>query len=58
MTAMHFSDWLAELKALFPVAEEYQYAVAIYSFHTAWVDGLSPKEAYDNFDAWTQEDAA
>jgi hypothetical protein len=59
MTALHFNDWLTELKALFPVAEEYELAAAIYSFQAAWCDGLSPKQAYDDFDRWCScEDAA
>lgn len=59
MIAMHFNDWLTELKAFFPVAEEYGLAAAIYSFHTAWVDGLTPQQAYDDFDRWcAQDDAA
>jgi hypothetical protein len=58
MTALHFNDWLSELRKLFPQQEEYELAAAIYSFHSAWVDGLTPQQAYENFDAWTQEDAA
>lgn len=47
--------WQAQLKALFPVAEEFELARAIYSFQTAYEDGLTPQQAYDDFDAWTQE---
>jgi hypothetical protein len=58
MTALHFNDWLADLKKLFPQPEEYDLAAAIYSFHSAWVEGMTPRQAYDDFDRWTQEDAA
>lgn len=47
-----FPTWLIDLKALFPEREEYELAAAIYSFQSAWVDGLTPQEAYDNFSEW------
>jgi hypothetical protein len=47
-----FADWLTQLKAMFPVADEYELAAAIYSFAIAYEDGLSPQQAYDAFDAW------
>lgn len=48
----HYIGWLGEVRSHFPVAEEYDLAAAIYSFSEAYLDGMSPQEAYDAFDAW------
>lgn len=53
-----FVTWLSQVKALFPVSDEYELAAAIYSFQSAWEDGLTPQQAYDDFDKWVTEDAA
>lgn len=53
----HLSTWTAELRALFPVADEYELAAAIYSFTSAFEDGMTPQQAYDDFDEWTSCDA-
>lgn len=49
-----FADWLSHLRAIFPVAEEFELAAEIYSFASAYEDGMTPQQAYDDFDAWTQ----
>ena len=46
------SKWLNELRAMFPVHEEYDLAAAIYPFEAAFCQGLSPQQAYDKFDAF------
>lgn len=55
---MHFTDWISDLKALFPQPDEYELAAAIYSFQSAWVDGMTPQQAYDDFDRLVSEEAA
>lgn len=52
---MTLPDFIAEVRKLFPVAEEFELARAIYSFEAAHEDGLTPQQAYDDFDQWTQE---
>lgn len=47
-----FSTWIAELIALFPDTEEYGLASEIYSFAAAYENDMTPKEAYEDFDAW------
>ena len=51
-THTHLSTWTAELRALFPVYEEYEWASEIYSFKSAFEDGLTPQQAYADFDEW------
>ena len=55
LTRDEYPEWQAQLKALFPIGEEFELARTIYSFQTAYEDGLTPQQAYDDFDAWTQE---
>lgn len=50
-----YVEWTGRLAALFPQPEEYQLARAIYSFQTAYEDGMTPQQAYDDFNEWTQE---
>lgn len=55
---MTYTQWLAELKSRFDVAEEFELANAIYSFQDSYAEGLTPAEAYERFDQWACEDAA
>jgi hypothetical protein len=48
----NLSAWTSELRTLFPQPEEYDLAAEIYSFSSAFEDGMSPQEAYDDFAAW------
>lgn len=48
--------WMESLKSLFPQEEEFGRACAIYSFEGARDDGLTPQQAYDDFDKWTTEE--
>ncbi len=48
------TTWTVELRKLFPVPEEYELAAEIYSFATAFDEGMSPQEAYDDFSAWAE----
>jgi hypothetical protein len=45
-----YANWLAELRALFPVPEELLLADAIFSFPDAFKDGKTPQQAYEAFD--------
>jgi hypothetical protein len=47
-----FAAWLADVSAKFPVADEFRLAEAIYSFAAAFENGMTPAEAYADFDAW------
>lgn len=49
---MDYAKWIAELRALFPVEEEFKLAAEIYSFSSAFEDGLTPQQAYADFDQW------
>lgn len=49
---MDILEWMTELRALFPLPEELEIAAEIYSFISAFQDGLTPQEAYDDFDQW------
>ena len=52
-----YAQWRDSLKALFPVAEEFGIAAAIYWFEADYHNnGLSPQQSYDAFDAWTRND--
>lgn len=51
MVQPSFTDWLRELRALFHVGEEFELADAVYSFRDAYAAGLTPAQAYANFDA-------
>lgn len=55
-THTHLSTWTAELRALFPVSDEYELAAAIYSFTSAFEDGMTPRQAYEDFDSWVSAD--
>lgn len=57
MKTLHFTTWLDEVGALFPVAEEFALARAIYSFEAAYEDNMTPQQAYDDFDKWVCADA-
>lgn len=50
-----FSEWREGLKALFPIADEFDLACAIYAFEADYLNGLTPRQSYDTFDAWTKE---
>lgn len=50
-----FSTWLAGVRALFPVADEFDLASEIFSFAAAYEDGRSPAEAYADFDEWASQ---
>lgn len=59
MSALTFPQWLSELRSLFPVADEYALAAAIYSFFADFENGLTPQESYTAFDQFVSaEDAA
>lgn len=49
---MTLTQWLSEVAKHFEQAEEFDLARAIYSFEVAYHDGLTPKQAYEAFDAW------
>jgi hypothetical protein len=47
-----FPAWLDQVRAFFPVREEFSLACEIYSFATAFEDGKTPTQAYADFDEW------
>lgn len=49
---MTLNQWLSEVAKHFEQAEEFELARAIYPFEADFHDGLTPKQAYENFDAW------
>lgn len=49
---MNYAAWIAELKSKFEQAEEFALASEIYSFSSAFKDGMSPQAAYADFDKW------
>lgn len=49
-----FAAWLADVAAKFDVADEFKLAEAIYSFAAAFENGMTPQEAYDDFNAWVE----
>lgn len=54
----HFAAWLAEVRAKFDVADEFNLAAEIFSFAAQYEDGATPQEAYDEFDRWTSTEAS
>lgn len=50
MSALTLSAWLAEVRAKFPVADEWRLADAIYPFAADYEAGLTPQQSYDAFD--------
>lgn len=48
--AEHQAQWMDELRALFPVPEEFEIADRVFFFAVAWGLGLSPQQAYEQFD--------
>lgn len=53
MSHITFSDWLTDLRALFPIADECRLAEAIYQFEVDFDEGLSPRASYERFDRWS-----
>ncbi len=49
--AEHKDKWMNELRALFPVPEEFEIADRVAFFAVAHSLGLTPQQAYDQFDA-------
>ncbi len=50
MTTPQQRTWMNELRDLFPVFEEFEIASKVYWFEVAYDVGLSPQQAYDDFD--------
>ncbi len=50
---MEYSAWIAAVKAKFEQPEEFALASEIYSFASAFEDGMSPEAAFNDFDRWT-----
>jgi hypothetical protein len=53
-----YTGWMATVKSQFPVAEEFEIAARLYSFLTAFEEGMSPEEAYADFDRWASRKLA
>jgi len=51
-----YANWLAELRALFPVPDEFLLADAIFSFPNAFKEGKTPQQAYELFDIFVSAD--
>lgn len=45
-----YATWLGDVRALFPVPEEFLIASKIFSFEAAFEDDMTPEEAYAAFD--------
>ena len=52
-----FENWLAELRALFPVPDEFLLADAIFSFANTFKEGKTPQQAYEAFDVFVNAEA-
>ncbi|WKA25866.1 hypothetical protein [Bradyrhizobium roseum] len=52
-----YANWLAELRALFPVPDELLLAEAIFSFSDAFKEGKTPRQAYEGFDNFVSAEA-
>jgi hypothetical protein len=52
-----YANWLAELRALFPVPDEFLLADAIFSFPNAFKEGKTPQQAYEGFDIFVSAEA-
>ena len=52
-----YANWLAELRALFPVPDEFLLADAIFSFPVAFKEGKTPQQAYEGFDTFVSAEA-
>jgi hypothetical protein len=52
-----YANWLAELRALFPVQDEFLLADAIFSFPNAFKVGKTPQQAYEMFDIFVSAEA-
>jgi hypothetical protein len=55
---LHKKTWMDELRALFPMPEEFEIADKVYWFEVAYDLGLSPQQAYDEFDKQVACEAA
>lgn len=51
-THRNYEHWLAEVRARFEVEDEFKLADAIFPFATAYLNGMTPRAAYEAFDAW------
>ncbi|MHC2241500.1 hypothetical protein [Bradyrhizobium elkanii] len=56
-TPPSYASWLAELRVLFPVQDEFLLADAIFSFEGAFKEGKTPQQAYEAFDIFVGADA-
>ncbi|MGE9010594.1 hypothetical protein ACO2JO_18575 [Leptospira interrogans] len=52
-----YANWLAELRAMFPVPDEFLLAEAIFDFPAAFKQGKTPQQAYEVFDIFVSADA-
>lgn len=52
-----YANWLAELRRLFPVSDEFLLADAIFSFANAFEEGRTPQQAYEAFDIFVRAEA-
>lgn len=53
----NYATWLAELRALFPVADEFLLAEAIFPFADCFHAELTPQQAYEAFDDFVNSEA-
>ena len=56
-TPRPYASWLAELRALFPVPDEFLLADAIFNFANAFKEGKTPQQAYEAFDIFASTEA-
>jgi hypothetical protein len=52
-----YANWLAALRTLFPVPDEFLLADAIFSFTSAFEEGKTPQQAYEAFDIFVSAKA-
>jgi hypothetical protein len=52
-----YANWLAVLRTLFPVPDEFLLADAIFSFTNAFEEGKTPQQAYEAFDIFVSAKA-
>jgi hypothetical protein len=52
-----YANWLAKLRTMFPVPDEFLLADAIFGFADALEGGKTPQQAYEAFDIFVSAEA-
>lgn len=52
-----YANWLGQLRALFPVPDEFLLADEIFPFQSAFHEGKTPLQAYEAFDFFVSSES-